>query len=329
MRILDAEDVAALLTYEVALDAMRDLFRIAAEPDAVGIGRIDLHHPQGWLRALPGFIEPLGVFGFKTLNRTAGIGMRYAIYVHDLGTGALTGIVDGLAVTNVRTGAVSALATDLLAPPTVEVAALVGTGQVGRGQATAIQLVRPATTLRVYARTPQRRRAFIDEMRDVLISDLVEAPTLEEAVDGACLVTLATGSTEPVLHREHVVPGMHVNSVGPAAPDRHEIDAAAFAVFDRIVCDRADMVMREAGDAIAAVEGGFIDPADADDLSALVTGTAPPRMAGGETTLFKSVGNGLQDLMVAVHLLDAAERAGVGTTVDDFMSLKPFGPERR
>ena len=133
IRILDASDVAQILTPAGTLEAMRRLFRLATDPANVGIGRIDLRHPNGWLRALPGFIEPLGVFGFKTLNRTDEVGMRYAIYVHDLAEGDLVGIVDGLGVTNIRTGAVSAVGTEHLCVEPISTAALIGTGPVARG----------------------------------------------------------------------------------------------------------------------------------------------------------------------------------------------------
>lgn len=116
VRILDGEAVGRLLSPELALATMRELFAISADPSVIGYARIDMTRPMGWLRVLPGFIRPLGVFGWKTLHRTEGVGMRYAIYVHDLESGEPTGIVDGLSVTNLRTGAVSALATDLSSP---------------------------------------------------------------------------------------------------------------------------------------------------------------------------------------------------------------------
>ena len=324
VRILDSGAVESLLTDDDVVAAMRDLFLLMSEPGTVGYGRIDLAHPNGWLRALPGFIVPEGVMGFKVLHRTDRLGMRYTIYVHDLDSGELIGLVDGLEVTNIRTGAVSAVGTEHLAAGPVEVAAIVGTGPVARGQLRAIELVRPAAEVRVYARTPQSRRSFIDAMSDTVAGRLIEASSLEEAVDGASLVTLATKSTQPVLRAEHLAPGMHVNSVGPASRDRIEIDPAIFYRFDRVVCDSVELVMDEAGDAALAVEGGHFDPEGAEDLSALVSGEAPGRTSADEVTLFKSVGTGLQDLMVAARLLELAGESGLGTVVDDFVSIKPL-----
>lgn len=324
VRILDATAVDALLTPAGALEAMRDLFKIAGDPESVGYGRSDLAHRQGWLRILPGFIEPLGVFGFKTLNRAAGVGMRYAIYVHDLESGALIGMVDGLSITHLRTGAVTALATDHLCVADPRAAALVGTGPVARGQLRVLDLVRSAPAIRVYARTPEKRRALVAEMAGTVRSHLVEADSLESALEGADLVTVATNSPEAIIHDHHLSPGMHLNSVGPASRDRREVAPEAFARFDRIVCDSADLVFGEAGDAVDAEATGAVQPGAADDLSDLVAGSRPGRDSNTELTLFKSVGSGLQDLIVAARLLEAAAADDIGTTVDDYVAVKEF-----
>lgn len=324
VRILDPATVSSLLTAERAVEAMRELFSLATDPGAVGHARLDLPHPNGWLRSLPGYIVPKNALGFKVLHRTNGVGMRYTIYVHDLATGELTGIVDGLEVTNLRTGAVSAVATDHLAAEDVEAAALVGTGPVARGQLQALDVVRPAGEVRVFARTPENRRRFIEEMAGSVTSRLVEAASLEEAIEGTGIVTLATKAEEPIFLEHHLAPGMHVNSVGPASRERHEIAPELFERFDRVVCDSVALVVDEAGDAYRAVEQGMFDPAHADDLTSVVAGTAPARTASRDTTLFKSVGTGLQDLMVGALLLEEAAAGNAGTVLDEFVAVKPL-----
>ena len=320
--ILDGDAVARLLKPHVALEAMRELFSMDLSPDAAGYGRIDLPHPNGWLRLLPGYLPDAGVFGFKSLNRANGVGMRYGIYVHDLETGGLRGIVDGRGVTNLRTGAVTALGTDLLAPPDVEEAAIIGTGQVAGGQCLALQLVRPVRRLRVYARSSKRRATFISAMRNHITAELVEATSLSSAIDGVGMVTLATNAAEPVIDGDHIKAGMHINSVGPASRDRVELDPACFTDFDHIICDSVDLVFNEAGDAYRATQIGF-DPNTALDLADAMAN--PPSRRKRDRTLFKSVGTGLQDLIVAVHLLDAASTWGIGHEIDDYLSVKPFG----
>jgi alanine dehydrogenase len=325
MRVLDAAAVDSLLDDEMVLDAIRVLFSLPSDPDEIGFGRIDLSHPNGWLRSLPGFIVSEDLLGFKVLHRTAGVGMRYTIYVHRLSTGELTGIVDALEVTNLRTGAVSALASDLLAPTQVEVAAIVGTGPVARGQLRALELVRPAAEVRVFARTPEKRTAFVAEMSRFVTGRLVDSPTLDAALDGANMVTLATKATAPVLQAQHLVGGIHVNSVGPASRDRIEVDPGVFGSFDRVVCDSVDLVFDEAGDANVAMSSHGFDPKRAEGLADVVSGSRM-RTGAADMTLFKSVGTGVQDLIVASRLLDLAASAGVGTVLGDVSSIKPITP---
>jgi ornithine cyclodeaminase/alanine dehydrogenase-like protein (mu-crystallin family) len=324
MRILDAPAVEALIDDSLVLESIRDLFSLPDEPGEVGLARVDLEHPSGWLRSLPAYIRSRDLLGFKVLHRTAGVGMRYTIYVHSLETGELRGIVDGLEVTNLRTGAVSALASDHLARRDIDVAVVVGTGPVARGQLRAIELVRPSAEIRVFARTPENRRAFVVEMASFVSGRLVEADSLDGALDGAGLVTLATKATSPILFERHLQPGMHVNSVGPASRDRVEVDPALFTRFDRVVFDSAGLVLDEAGDAYLAVAEHGFEPGRAEELGSVVAGLAKGRATREEITLFKSVGTGAQDLIVASQLLDLAADAGVGTVVDDVNSIKPI-----
>ena len=326
MRILDAADVDHLIDDEMVLGAIRRLFSLPMGSEEVGLGRIDLTHPKGWLRSLPAFIAGEDLLGFKVLHRTTGVGMRYTIYVHRLSTGELIGVVDALEITNLRTGAVSAVATDLLTLRDVGVAAIVGTGPVARGQLRALELVRPAAEVRVFARTPENRRAFVDEMARFVSGRLVDSPTLEDALQGAEMITLATKATVPVLRAEHLHPGIHVNSVGPASRDRVEVDPRIFDSFDRVVCDAASLVVNEAGDAYQAVANHGFQPEHAEDLGSLVAGDAPGRGQPEEMTLFKSVGTGAQDLIVAADLLERAAAAGVGTVVGDVNSIKAIAP---
>ncbi|HYJ25720.1 MAG TPA: ornithine cyclodeaminase family protein [Acidimicrobiia bacterium] len=326
MRILDAADVDQLIDDEMVLDAIRRLFSLPTGPEGIGLGRIDLTHPKGWLRSLPAFVAGEDLLGFKVLHRTSGVGMRYTIYVHRLSTGELIGVVDALEITNLRTGAVSALATDLLTPRNVGVAAIVGTGPVARGQLRALELVRPAAEVRVFARTPENRRAFVEDMSRFVSGILVDSPTLEDALQGAEMITLATKATAPVLLAEHLHRGVHVNSVGPASRDRVEVDPGIFDSFDRVVCDSASLVLDEAGDAYQAVSNHGFQPEHAEDLASLVAGITPGRKQPEEMTLFKSVGTGAQDLIVAAELLERAAAADLGTVVGDVNSIKPIAP---
>lgn len=327
-RLLSAADINSLLSVELALEAMRRCFTMEGAGEAGEYRRVDVVHPRGWMRVLPAVMAGMGVFGHKAITLTHGLGVRYAVTVFDLETGALAALLDGDAVTGARTGATAALATELLAPPVVETAAIIGTGSVARTQLPALQEVRPARQIRVFSRRPENRAAFIEELREVVDADLMACATLEEAIEGASLVTLATKSPTPVLPLEAVAPGVHVNSVGSARPDLFELDPRSFSRFDLVVCDSVGLVFSESGDAVVAAAQGF-RVAAAHELADLVSGRAGGRSEATQATLFKSTGTGVQDLALAATLLGLAEERGVGRWIDDPLSLKQFGPTGR
>jgi ornithine cyclodeaminase/alanine dehydrogenase-like protein (mu-crystallin family) len=159
-------------------------------------------------------------------------------------------------------------------------------------------------------------------MAGLFAGTLVESASLDEALDDATLVTLATKATDPLIEARHLRVGMHFNSVGPASRDRVEIDPAIFKSFDRVVFDSVALVLDEAGDAFQAASFHGFEANDAEELSDVVSGAAG-RTDPGEITLFKSVGTGAQDLAVAARLLALAEDQGVGVEVGDVNSIKP------
>lgn len=325
VRILDADTVDRYLGVDVALDAMRRCF--AFEAQGVATARVDLSHSAGWMRVLPAVVEGVGMFGHKMISFTTGVGVRYVITLFDLHDGEMRAVMDGAAITGARTGATTAVATDLLCGPRVEAAAIIGTGSVARSQLPALEAVRPVEEIRVFSRRPENRSGFIAEMQPMLQARLLDCDSVEEAIDGAGLVTLATKSTDPVFGARHLRPGMHVNSVGSARPDLAEVDPETFGMFDRVVCDSVELVFGESGDAIAAAGTGLFQAGRALSLaSALAAGV--PR-APTEVTLFKSTGTGLQDVVLAAAILELAEADGAGTTVDPVLSMKQFGPTGR
>lgn len=320
-RLIDAATVERYLTAEMAVEAMERCFSLEAAGRAGPVSRTDLDHPEGWMRVLPAVFDGLGVFGHKVISFNKGVGVRYVVSIFDIETGNLTAIVDAEAITGVRTGATAAIAADRLCAPTVEVGAIIGTGSVARTQIPSLQLIRPVEELRVFSRDPKNRRSFIEEMQPMVDARMRSVDSVEEAVDGAGLVTLATKSPTPMFGTRHLSPGMHVNSVGSARPVLSEIEPDTFGRFDRVVCDSVELVFQEAGDGIAAVEQGY-DISKAQDLADLMD--AEITRGADETTLFKSTGTGLQDLALAMAVIAAAEADNAGYLVSDLLALKSF-----
>jgi ornithine cyclodeaminase/alanine dehydrogenase len=322
--LLRHEDVVELIDMSEAIEAMRDVFQLEGNGRTGKPERFDIPTGRGWLRLMPVVAEGMDAFGFKAMHLTQGVGVRYAIWVYALGSGELRGILDARVITATRTAATTAVATNLLARQDVRRTAVVGTGQEARTHVQAMQVVRPADEIRVYSRSGDNRQMFIQEMSAVVDAEFVDCSSVAEATKGAELVVLATKSPEPVLRPEHLEPGMHVNSIGAARSDQFEVAPELFPHVTTTVCDSSSHVFLEAGDAAAAVAGGFVDMNAVDDLANLVVGKARGRTDDQDITLYKSVGTATQDLALASRLLDLAEARGIGAQLGDFPDMKSF-----
>jgi alanine dehydrogenase len=239
-----------------------------------------------------------------------------AIVVFDAATGAPAALMDGDAITAARTAAGSRLATRLLARDDAQVLAVVGTGVQAEAHLAALARERTWAGVRVAGRRPESARALarrVAEARDGVDGDgppVVASPSIEDAVRGADVVCVATSATEPVLRREWLAPGAHVNSVGYTTRGR-ELDEAT--VRDALV------VVESRAAALAPPPAGSTDLAGADvhaELGELVAGTRAGRTAPGQLTLYKSVGVGLEDDAAAALALRGAEARGLGTVVE-------------
>lgn len=322
--LLRHDDVAPIATMDVAIAAMSDVFRLEGEGRVGQPRRHDVASERGWLRLMPVVAAGLNAFGFKAMNLTKGVGVRYAIWVYDLESGALRGILDAKLITAIRTAATSAVATDRLARTDVDRTAVIGTGAEARTHLRAMQAVRPAAKVTVYSRSAANRAAFVDQLSPLVDAELVNCSSLADAVTGAGLVVLATKSPAPVLHARHLQPGMHVNSIGSARKDQFELATDTFDRFATVVCDSREHVFSEAGDAIDAVAVGAYEVESAVNLADLVVRGGPGRRAADEITLYKSVGTATQDIALASKLLDIAEAEGIGTDIGRFPEPKSF-----
>jgi ornithine cyclodeaminase len=273
---------------------------------------------MAWMPAHRGGAEPL--YGLKVLcvipdNPTRGLdGHQGQVMLADGVTGQLRALLEASAVTAIRTAAVSALATRLLAREDARTLAIVGTGVQARTHLEAIPLVRPIEHVRIAGRTPERARAFVGELAGGV--ELEACESVEEAVRGADVVVTATSSREPVLMRNWLDPGVHVNAVGASQPTSRELDTQTVADA-ALFTDRRESLENEAAEYRLALEEGLIEPAHVRaELGELLTGTATGRTSEGEITLFRSLGLAVFDVAAAAHILAKAEASGAGVPVD-------------
>jgi ornithine cyclodeaminase/alanine dehydrogenase-like protein (mu-crystallin family) len=263
-----------------------------------------------------------GVFGLKTVcvmptNPARGLDAHQGVVMlFDGEIGVPTAILDASAVTEVRTAAVTAVATRVLAREDAEVLAILGGGVQARAHLRAISLARPLRSVRVYAPTRAHAQAIADQGATVGV-EVTVAGDAEGAVRGADLVVIATSSREPVLRREWLAPGAHVNAVGASSPAARELDTATVA-DSALFVDSRESLRNEAGEYLLAVREGAIAGEEhvRAELGEVLAGLADGRRDDTELTVFRSLGLAIEDLAAAEHAVTAARRLGIGTEVE-------------
>ncbi|HEY3716530.1 MAG TPA: hypothetical protein VGL39_18550 [Jatrophihabitantaceae bacterium] len=291
MRYLDSSAVRAAISVADAVAALRS--GLAAEPPPQPV-RGSTAWTGGELLVMPA--EAGDVAGVKLATVGRGPVRVQGVYVlFDATTLTPLVVADAVSLTLLRTAALSALATDLLAPESASRLAVVGTGPQAREHVLAMRAVRAISSVTIIGRTPGRAEALADELGAVAAADLPEAD----------IVCVCTTATTPVVRAAELGARVHVNAIGAHRPDTREV-AADVVGSSFVVVDDADGARHEAGDLIMAVaEGAASEDVFAHDLASLVRGAvAAPNGAG--RTLFKSVGFGLADLLVAQLLAAAA-----------------------
>jgi ornithine cyclodeaminase/alanine dehydrogenase-like protein (mu-crystallin family) len=238
----------------------------------------------GFLGLMPAYAGVLGVKLVTFYPQNRDLPTHHAtILLFKPETGEPLVSMDGRLITEVRTAAVSAVATKLLARPDASVLAIIGAGVQARSHLEALRLVHPFYEVRVWS--PHRAAAFARE------HGILAASSIEEAVRGADVVVTATTSQTPVLVGDWLAPGAHVNAVGAPRPDWRELDDAVLRRAHLYVDSRA-AALKESGDVIAA------DTIVA-ELGEVAAGTAPGRQSPEEITLFKSLGLAVEDVVTA------------------------------
>jgi ornithine cyclodeaminase len=235
------------------------------------------------------------------------------VLLFDGDTGQLRAILDASAVTAIRTAAVSAVATRLLAREEARELAILGSGVQGRSHLEAMARVRPFERARVWSRTAEHAQALAAEAEAPFPVEAVAGA--EEALRGADVVVTATSSREPIVRRKWLAPGAHVNAVGSSIPTARELDAATVAEA-ALFADARESMLNEGGDYLLAVPEAGIGPDHIQaELGEVLTGSHPGRRSADELTVFKSLGLGSEDLAAAEHVYARALENGSGTAV--------------
>ncbi|HXF69777.1 MAG TPA: hypothetical protein VNK89_08210 [Thermoflexus sp.] len=317
LRWITAEQIRHALPMRQAVEAMREAFIALSEGRAYIPQRISIPVPEreGVALFMPGYVPPhdLGLKVVSVFPRNVEQGLptiSAVVLMLNPETGMPAALLDGTFLTAWRTGAASGLATDLLARPDAESLALIGAGAQARTQLLAVCAVRPIQRVRVYSRTPERARKFIEEMRgqEGVPEDIALAPTPEAAVAEADVVCTATNASTPVFDGRSLRPGTHINAIGSFTLEMRELDEETFRRASRVVVDSRAAAMVEAGEVVWAIRQGILREQDLVELGEIAAGRQPGRQSPEEITLFKSVGLAVQDLVAARWVLKALEQ---------------------
>lgn len=286
---LDEPAVRQLLRMEEVIPAMEQALAAFSSGTVVQPVRtmLPVAEHQGFLGVMPAYTgEALGakLVGFYSQN--TGVPTHHAvIQLFRPETGEPLVSMDGRLITEVRTAAVSAVATRYLARDDASVLTLLGSGVQARSHLEALRLVRSFREVRVWS--PRHAAAFAQEF------GVRAASSAEEAVRGADVIVTATTSQTPVLHGAWLSPGAHINAIGAARPDWRELDDDALHAASLYVDSRA-AAGAESGDVIAAGIERVVG-----EVGEVVTGTARGRKSLQEITLFKSLGLAVEDVATA------------------------------
>ena len=321
MRVLSAADVRAAVSMSAAIDAVRHGFIALSRGEAVAPVRGMMDTPNGTTLTMPAHIlgDPVSVMKLVNVfpgNPAQGLPTIHAlVLVTSAETGQPLLLLDGRSVTAIRTGAGSGVATDLLARPAAAVLGVIGTGAQARTQIEAVCAVRHIREIRVYSRT--NPKVLAADLLGQYRAAVTVADSREAALDGADVVVAATNSTTPVVYLADLAPGAHINGVGSFKPDMQEVAADVVTAYHvKVVVDHRESAWEEAGDLIIPRDAGqFREDEVYAEIGEIAAGTVPGRENDDEITFFKSVGNAVQDAVMARVVLAALEDDDLGTEV--------------
>ena len=288
--ILNEEEVRKRLHLQELIPAMADALRDLSAGAVVQPLRtvLEVSPHAGFLGVMPASGRALGAKLVTFYPQNQDVPTPHAmILLFRAETGEPLAVMDGRLITEMRTAAVSAVATKLLARIDTKTLTILGSGVQARSHLEALRLVRPFTEVRVWS--PRNVQRFASQF------NLHAASSAEEAVRGADVIVVATSATSPVLRGEWLTPGAHINAVGATRPIWRELD-------DEVLCrstiyvESREPALKESGDVIAAGK-------ELIEVGELVAGKQAGRKSEDQITLFKSVGVAVEDITAAELVL--------------------------
>ncbi len=311
--------MARALSMPEAIILMKEAFVQLSRGEAIVPVRMAMELPQdtGRVLLMPAYLAPSHRISVKLVsimdeNPARGLPLIHAmVMVLDSETGKPLALMDGEYLTALRTGAASGLATDLLAKPDAEHLAIIGTGAQARFQLQAVSCVRNISHCVAIDRSQENADRFVEQTQ----SDFdfpIEATTSRDALATADIICTATTANTPVFSHSDLQMGVHINAIGAYTATMCEIPPETVQAA-KVVVDHRPSCLSEAGDLIQPLQQGLISESHIlAELGEIAAREKEVRFSASDTTLFKSVGNAVQDLVTATRVLENSLRLGLG-----------------
>ena len=323
--VLDNRHIHELLPMPECIELMADALASLARGEVYQPLRTIVRPPEarGLLGLMPAYrAGEQGAFGLKAIcvfpeNPAKGKDAHQgAVMLFSRETGELLALMNASEITAIRTAAVSAVATRLLAREDAQELAIVGAGVQARTHLEALAAVRDIRRARVAARNIEHAQKLVREMQTRIAFPIEAVGTNEEAVRGADVIVTATSSLEPVINKDWISPGAHVNAIGTHSPNSREVDSATMAAA-RIFVDRRESALNESGDYLLAAKEGLVTPESIlGEIGELLIERKSGRTSATDITLFKSLGLAIEDVVSANHVYNKAQWQNAGTRID-------------
>lgn len=317
MQVISAEQVLQVLDMRTSIELMRTALIALSSGEVTQMVRpVFPLFEHNLIAMMPAYYGTGQIAGVKVLSvfpdnyKKSLPSHQGEVLVFETETGRLKAIVDAESITGMRTAAVSAAVTDVLARPDAKNLAILGAGLQGRRHLEAILLVRKLEEVTVWDLLPETAQAYAEEMERKLGIKVHVCQTVEEATENAEIICTLTPAHEPILYAKDVKPGTHINAVGACTPTARELSSDLMAK-GRLFVDWRPAAVLEAGDYLLALEDGAItEAAILGEAGQVLAGRLSGRKDGHEITIFEALGQAIQDLIIANYVVDTLINEG-------------------
>ncbi|MEY8480535.1 ornithine cyclodeaminase family protein [Lachnospiraceae bacterium 48-21] len=325
MLLLSKEDIRQVFTMRDAIEANKRAFQLLVEGKCNAPLRTNIQAPKqdGSFLFMPAYVEEMDTASLKIVNVfphniDQGLpALPAQVMLIDGKTGVVKSLMDGISVTQIRTGAASGAAFDILAKKECKIGALIGTGGQGAAQLEAMLEARQLEEVRVCGLHYDRTEAFVKQMQKEMErydARILPVKSSDEAVEDADLIITATPAEKPVFDGTRVKKGATISCIGSYQHHMQEMPPVILTRASKIFFDSEEAVLSEAGDILIPLEDGTITKDNfTGDLGNVIKGEVTGRENDEEIIVFKSVGVATQDLVAAREIYDKAVKAGIGT----------------